>query len=317
MKVVIIMGWRYRKSKKIGGFRINFSKSGIGYSYGAKGARITKMANGRTRTTISIPETGISYVSERGRRKKKTSQQPLTFEESSRLVRISFAIILIIILIIAFVIIIKVSGNTAIFDNTVASDNELMHKENGSSIGVDSKDIIYNENHPRIYDPIESVNQYILGLDNNTVKLLSSSEFARVNYDGAQSELDGVLTYCKGYTLNDLTTNIRIIIDDELASEIDVDSAMELFNTYLPEDFYAVYKFDIAYIRGDENTTIYTAAFRLKNESANYPYYFSIYILHKYGESESWVLENDFEAYGGLDKGKAEKQQTWDYNFYK
>lgn len=59
------MGFRYRKSKKLpGGFRINFSKSGIGYSWGFKGYRKTKMANGRTRTTYSIPGTGISYVEE-------------------------------------------------------------------------------------------------------------------------------------------------------------------------------------------------------------------------------------------------------------
>lgn len=58
------MGFRFRKSFKAGPIRVNLSKSGIGYSIGVKGARITKMANGRTRTTASIPGTGISYVSE-------------------------------------------------------------------------------------------------------------------------------------------------------------------------------------------------------------------------------------------------------------
>lgn len=62
------MGFRYRKSINLGkGFRVNISKSGIGYSYGVKGARITKTANGHTRQTLSIPGTGISYVSESGR----------------------------------------------------------------------------------------------------------------------------------------------------------------------------------------------------------------------------------------------------------
>lgn len=68
------MGFRYRKSINLGkGFRINISKSGIGYSYGVKGARITKTANGRTRQTISIPGTGISYVSESSSRPKSTT----------------------------------------------------------------------------------------------------------------------------------------------------------------------------------------------------------------------------------------------------
>lgn len=62
------MGLRYRKSIKMPlGFRINLSKSGIGYSYGFKGYRHTVMANGRTRDTLSIPGTGISYVKEHSR----------------------------------------------------------------------------------------------------------------------------------------------------------------------------------------------------------------------------------------------------------
>ena len=57
------MGWRYRKSINLGGgFRINLSKSGIGYSWGVKGFRITQTASGQTRKTYSIPGTGISYV---------------------------------------------------------------------------------------------------------------------------------------------------------------------------------------------------------------------------------------------------------------
>ena len=55
------MGWRIRKSINLGGgFIINFSKSGIGYSWGFPGYRKTKMANGRIRKTYTIPGTGIS-----------------------------------------------------------------------------------------------------------------------------------------------------------------------------------------------------------------------------------------------------------------
>lgn len=59
------MGFRIRKSINLGGnFRINLSKSGIGYSWGFPGFRITKTAKGTTRRTYSIPGTGISYVDE-------------------------------------------------------------------------------------------------------------------------------------------------------------------------------------------------------------------------------------------------------------
>lgn len=56
------MGWRFRKSINIGGFRINFSKSGIGYSFGVPGYRITKKANGGYRETYNLKGTGISHV---------------------------------------------------------------------------------------------------------------------------------------------------------------------------------------------------------------------------------------------------------------
>mgnify|MGYP001412331189 CR=1 FL=1 len=59
------MGFRFRKSIPIGKhFRINLSKSGVGYSWGVKGARFTKTANGKNRTTLSVPGTGISYTAE-------------------------------------------------------------------------------------------------------------------------------------------------------------------------------------------------------------------------------------------------------------
>lgn len=70
------MGFRYRKSINLGGgFRVNLSKSGIGYSWGVKGYRVTKTATGSTRTTVSIPGTGISYVHETNGKQKAASQQ--------------------------------------------------------------------------------------------------------------------------------------------------------------------------------------------------------------------------------------------------
>lgn len=80
------MGWRFRKSINLGGgFRINISKSGIGYSWGCKGYRITKTAKGTVRRTLSIPGTGISHVTEGG---KQNQTQPI-FPESQEVQRIS------------------------------------------------------------------------------------------------------------------------------------------------------------------------------------------------------------------------------------
>ena len=87
------MGLRYRKSKTFkSGFRINFSKSGIGYSWGTKGYRITKTAKGGLRQTISIPGTGISYVTEQGKQKRKhaTGKQNSSYLRKTSTPKVSY-----------------------------------------------------------------------------------------------------------------------------------------------------------------------------------------------------------------------------------
>jgi tetratricopeptide (TPR) repeat protein len=61
------VGFRIRKSINIApGVRLNVSKSGIGYSVGVKGYRVTKQVDGRVRRTASLPGTGLSYVTTSG-----------------------------------------------------------------------------------------------------------------------------------------------------------------------------------------------------------------------------------------------------------
>lgn len=57
-----------------GGFKINISKSGIGYSWGTKGYRVTKTAKGSVRQTLTVPGCGVSFVTEKS---SKSKQQPL------------------------------------------------------------------------------------------------------------------------------------------------------------------------------------------------------------------------------------------------
>ncbi|RAJ83155.1 SH3 domain-containing protein [Chitinophaga dinghuensis] len=52
------MGWSYRKSISAGPFRMNFSKKGISYSVGVKGARINMGPRG---TFVNLSANGISY----------------------------------------------------------------------------------------------------------------------------------------------------------------------------------------------------------------------------------------------------------------
>lgn len=48
------MGWNFRKSIKVGPARINLSKSGVGYSVGAKGFRFTKRAGSKKKEKTSV-----------------------------------------------------------------------------------------------------------------------------------------------------------------------------------------------------------------------------------------------------------------------
>ncbi len=56
-----LMGFFYRKSVNFGPFRVNLSKSGLGYSVGGRGFRVGKSARGRSYSAFHIPGTGVGY----------------------------------------------------------------------------------------------------------------------------------------------------------------------------------------------------------------------------------------------------------------
>jgi hypothetical protein len=56
------MGFRFfRRIKIVPGVTLNVSKSGVSTSLGGKGAHVT-IGHGRTRSTVGIPGTGMSYT---------------------------------------------------------------------------------------------------------------------------------------------------------------------------------------------------------------------------------------------------------------
>jgi len=95
------MGFRFRKSINLGkGFRINMSKSGPGFSWGGKGFRITRTANGNIRGSAYIPGTGIGYQKDFGNPHKKITGKKNTNTTSKSKTQ---------------------SSNTRTFDNDLAS----------------------------------------------------------------------------------------------------------------------------------------------------------------------------------------------------
>ena len=55
------MGFTFRKSNSFGPFRVNMSRSGLGFSVGGKGFRTGVSSRGKRYSTFSIPGTGIGY----------------------------------------------------------------------------------------------------------------------------------------------------------------------------------------------------------------------------------------------------------------
>lgn len=65
------MGIRFSKSIKIGKYmRLNISKSGVGFSIGNKFLRIGLSPKGIIRKTLTLPKTGISYITQKKIKRK-------------------------------------------------------------------------------------------------------------------------------------------------------------------------------------------------------------------------------------------------------
>lgn len=72
------MGWRYRRSVKLfPGVKINLSKTGASLSVGGRGATMNIGKRG-VRRTLSIPGTGISYVTQRSWSPPPNTSTPAT-----------------------------------------------------------------------------------------------------------------------------------------------------------------------------------------------------------------------------------------------
>ena len=61
------MGFRFRKTVSLGKLvRLNISKSGIGVSTGVRGLRLSVSPDGKVRSTVGLPGTGLSHTKDIG-----------------------------------------------------------------------------------------------------------------------------------------------------------------------------------------------------------------------------------------------------------
>jgi hypothetical protein len=75
------MGWGFRKSAKIGGMKVNLSKSGIGVSVGTKGARVGVSSKGKA--YVSGGSNGVYYRKNLGSGKSGGDNVPATGDDAS------------------------------------------------------------------------------------------------------------------------------------------------------------------------------------------------------------------------------------------
>lgn len=78
------MGWSFRRSITLGPFRINFSKSGISYSFGAAGYRTGVNARGRRYSSFTVPGTGFRYQKTHKKKEEPQAEEEEPAEEKAK-----------------------------------------------------------------------------------------------------------------------------------------------------------------------------------------------------------------------------------------
>lgn len=65
------MGWRFRRSRKVGPVRFTLSNRGIGTSVGAGGVRAGRSATGRRWLSFALLGTGLSFIKYLGKKRRR------------------------------------------------------------------------------------------------------------------------------------------------------------------------------------------------------------------------------------------------------
>jgi hypothetical protein len=105
------MGWGIRRSKKIGLFRLNMSKSGLGVSFGVPGARIGINSKGKQYVRGGIPGTGLFYQQQLGNSRRQ--QAPASASSTNIPPKVAWGIIIGVVLLVVFALSVAVNNQPA------------------------------------------------------------------------------------------------------------------------------------------------------------------------------------------------------------
>lgn len=331
------MGFRFRKSVRFGPFRINFNKSGIGYSVGTKGLRYTKTAKGNIRVTTSIPGTGISYVTETRGKQEKTRRKITmnnnynnNYETEYPKINKNFEIIffsILIFLVIFFCVCMGLAFYMVLENNSDSELNNVVQSEEiNSSISYSEEELLFLENHPTVHSDVESAKEFYKNMNVETVEVLTGLEYSQKHYSLSLAEEEIMLYLIECATHKDNIGYFYInIIDQDMIESFDEYKGLELIKEYLPENYLSRYKVDRTYKVSDEKIDKYVCGMRLNDEGveyhntvdSKYSYFYCLYIVHN-KECNRWQLYTDYSAYGGRDVGWIDNYaQEWEIDFTK
>lgn len=295
------MGFRFRKSTKIGPVRLNFSKKGVGWSVGGPGYRYTKKAGGGTRTTLSAPGTGISYVAECSGKVQNSSHAA----KSREFKNVGFGKKIILIMCILVITICIVAG---LFGDKYSKTELEQYTD---------LDIINMEHHPRVFASSKSVENFYDNLGDSRIMVTGVRNHSmRMTHlaNKGETHSDPVILYFIKSASNE---NIIGGVELNLAGiyGMNLDEALYAITQYLPPDFSEKYKLDCSFIANNvSGVEKYVYACR-RNESPaspNYPYYYGFIITHDYSHN-SWSAETTVAAYGDYSLGWIQTYgQPWD-----
>lgn len=296
------MGFRFRKSKSFGPFRVNFSKSGIGYSVGGKGFRITKTAKGTIRQTASIPGTGISYVKEtrENARTHTSAVVPQYTKKQQKNLKTNLIIIRVTLILLAII---------------AAATVWAIYYETTVQTGYTSEQLLLLDSHPKIYDTVQAAEKFYDQFDESRIKVADLSWISQRQRGLKSYADDKVIMYLveDGTYINGAIFNLK---ESDFGRSLDVSSVFDVIGTYIPADLCKVYQTDATYTFSTDEETQYVYCGRLYGEGApaGYSYYISITATN-FQKDGFWRVEVSPEAYGGRSLDWIEKfSSPWDFD---
>ena len=205
--------------------------------------------------------------------------------------------------------------------------NEIKEKENyvyNTYPSIESlefyslKELFDLPDHPHIFDNYKDAIEYCDNIKDNSTAVTPGEE---------QLEQDSNAPIILSFLRNDsYIWKVRIdIFQEKLSEDMDLDKAVKIIVSYLPDDFLKYYKFVCAYSYGNNDVTSYVYACRLNEEGVEYRnnvakqyasnFYFKI--SHFKNKNQWYIITENLAPDGENAEWLEKYAHTWDVDISK